>query len=661
MYNKQEWKDEIPDLTRPIMDSGTGKQKTDPQTGRPLFELVQVGTRITSTRLNNMESGIEAAHTLIEQLAKELGGNFVVPVDGIMGLLCTAQGLEVTWTAGIAYVGGRRYQVPAGEMQLNPTQGQYLYVDIDGVVKKTTSQATAKAGLPLLYVATDTSGVISTTDQRVNVSLEEILKRLDNVQIPNASLTTTGITKLNNATTSLSETEAATPKAVNDARKAAMDASVPRTGGVNMTGRMIIGNWGTFSSNSNGSVLYGNNCFLHPTDGTMRFENSHSNMGARGIYMTFTNNEKNKIYVFDTGQIPTVSNGVFNPVFHRVLSTDDIIFPFENPTSNLISNSSGLLGLDGWTNNGGVPFATSVNGDVTSFFFAQNVARNQYAVLDSNVIQTTPGAKYHLQSLFHTSGSYTDTGVLIEVKDYDSGNTLFNLSANTQSWWHRKRILFTIPTGTTRFFLRLVVTNAPPVEVMAFSRIQLNAANNGEKDVPFAYTGEMAMIGQQLKDLKQSGVSAKQLLVDAINANGGSASTSDTWAVLAQKVQTVSSIKPGDYLLYRDPNSIGGTSSTTWRKVKSYTPNIGGTYRIDYTIAVDYSIAGAGGYARLYVNDVPVGVERHIPDNGTRAFSDDITLKTGDVLQLYMRSTTSQNNVYATGLAFKIAFGMTVY
>ncbi|MCY9734620.1 hypothetical protein M5X00_14030 [Paenibacillus alvei] len=61
MYKKQEWKDEIPDLSRPILD-GTGKQKVDPQTGRPLWELVQEGTRITSSRLNHMEDGIQAAH-----------------------------------------------------------------------------------------------------------------------------------------------------------------------------------------------------------------------------------------------------------------------------------------------------------------------------------------------------------------------------------------------------------------------------------------------------------------------------------------------------------------------------------------------------------------------------------------------------------------------
>ncbi|RAW13593.1 hypothetical protein DC345_19825 [Paenibacillus taichungensis] len=225
MYNKQEWKDEIPDLTKPIMDPSTGKQKTDPQTGRPLFELVQVGTRITSTRLNTMESGIEAAHTLVEQLAKELGGNFVVSADGVMGLACSAQGLKVTWTAGIAYVSGRRYQVPAGEMALNPTQGQYVYVDVDGVVKKTTSQATAKKGLTIFYVATDTSGVISTTDHRVNIRLEEILKRLENVQIPDASLTEKGKVQLDNATDSTNDTTASTPRAVNAAKQEAINAA----------------------------------------------------------------------------------------------------------------------------------------------------------------------------------------------------------------------------------------------------------------------------------------------------------------------------------------------------------------------------------------------------------------------------------------------------
>lgn len=210
MYNKQVWKDEIPDLTRPIMDS-SGKQQTDPQTGRPLYELVQEGTRITSARLNHMEEGIEDAHALVEKLASEIGGNFVANIDGEMGLAFTVEGLSVSWTAGIAYVGGKRFEVPAGTMALNSTQGQYLYLDVDGVIKITTSQSTAAEALLLFYVATDASGVISTKDQRVNHSLNEILKKLDNIQIP-----------IMDSVTSSETTKAASANAV----KAAYDKAV---------------------------------------------------------------------------------------------------------------------------------------------------------------------------------------------------------------------------------------------------------------------------------------------------------------------------------------------------------------------------------------------------------------------------------------------------
>lgn len=70
-YNKQQWRDEIPDLTKPIKDA-SGKQKTDPQTGRPLYELVQEGTRITSQRLNHIEDGIETVHELADQNAADI-------------------------------------------------------------------------------------------------------------------------------------------------------------------------------------------------------------------------------------------------------------------------------------------------------------------------------------------------------------------------------------------------------------------------------------------------------------------------------------------------------------------------------------------------------------------------------------------------------------
>ncbi|WP_366294469.1 tail fiber protein [Paenibacillus sp. AN1007] len=321
MYNKQEWKDEIPDLTKPILDPSTGKQKTDPQTGRPLFELVQEGTRITSTRLNTIEDGIDAAHTLVELLAKEIAGNFVAVVDGLMGLACTATGLKVTWTAGVAYVGGRRYEVTAGEMSLNPTQGQYLYVDVDGVVKKTTSQTTAKSGLSIFYVATDTGGVITAADQRVNVNLEEILKKIENLDLPDASLTVKGKVQLSNNIASQSQTVAATSKAVDDARTSAMSASLPRTGG-SLTGPLRISSWGEVSASTGGYVLYGHNCYLDASGVVYRYRNTHETMGARGIVFRLGAGLEGA-WMFDTGQVAVTAGASFTPRLKRILNTDD--------------------------------------------------------------------------------------------------------------------------------------------------------------------------------------------------------------------------------------------------------------------------------------------------------------------------------------------------
>lgn len=175
-YNKQTWKDEIPDLTKPIKDA-SGKQKTDPQTGRPLYELVQEGTRITSARLNHAEQGIEDAHILIEQLAQEWGGSFVASPNGTAGFQFTVSGLTVSWTVGVGYVAGRRFDVAAGSLTLNPTQGQYIYLDTDGVVKRTTSQTTANAGLLLWYFATDASKVITSTDKRRTITPDSFVRR----------------------------------------------------------------------------------------------------------------------------------------------------------------------------------------------------------------------------------------------------------------------------------------------------------------------------------------------------------------------------------------------------------------------------------------------------------------------------------------------------
>ncbi|MCM3560577.1 hypothetical protein M4D57_18590 [Brevibacillus borstelensis] len=135
----------------------------DPSTG----EVIQQGTKVTANRLNKLEGGVEKAHQLIESLAREWGGSFVTAQAGRNpGLVFSVAGLTASWTAGVAYVNGVRFDVASGSIALNASQGQYIYLDSDGIVKKTTSQATANAKCPLWYFATDASGVITSTDRR---------------------------------------------------------------------------------------------------------------------------------------------------------------------------------------------------------------------------------------------------------------------------------------------------------------------------------------------------------------------------------------------------------------------------------------------------------------------------------------------------------------
>ncbi|KZE55780.1 hypothetical protein AV540_00050 [Brevibacillus parabrevis] len=140
----------------------------DPSTG----DVVQQGTKFTATRANHMESGIERAHQLIEDLAQTAVGSAVVS-----GLAFTNSGLTATWTAGTAYVNGVRFEMQAGSITLNPTLDQYIYLDSDGTVKKTTSQADAKAKCMLWYFSTDSSGVIAASDSRSVIDSNQFVKQ----------------------------------------------------------------------------------------------------------------------------------------------------------------------------------------------------------------------------------------------------------------------------------------------------------------------------------------------------------------------------------------------------------------------------------------------------------------------------------------------------
>ncbi|MGF9822612.1 phage tail protein [Brevibacillus agri] len=132
-----------------------------------------ISATITPTGLVNQEQ-LANLQGQVDSLAKNVIGSAVVS-----GLAFTVAGLTASYTAGTAYVSGVKVDVAAGSIQLNGTQGQYIYLDSDGLVKNTTSQATADAKCKLWYFATDATSVITSTDSRNIVSKDAFVKQTD--------------------------------------------------------------------------------------------------------------------------------------------------------------------------------------------------------------------------------------------------------------------------------------------------------------------------------------------------------------------------------------------------------------------------------------------------------------------------------------------------
>ncbi|WII36366.1 hypothetical protein [Paenibacillus thiaminolyticus] len=81
------------------------------------------------------------------------------------------------------------------------------------------------------------------------------------------------------------------------------------------------------------------------------------------------------------------------------------------------------------------------------------------------------------------------------------------------------------------------------------------------------YINGMNIIGE-IQNLKQSGVDAKKAIVDAINAMGGSASTNDSWAVLAQKIRAITTGRK-----FASGNKTGSYMSTVEVRGLSFRPS----------------------------------------------------------------------------------------
>ncbi|WP_321573888.1 tail fiber protein [Paenibacillus sp. P13VS] len=391
----------------------------------------------------------------------------------------------------------------------------------------------------------------------IQSDIQQLQEDVQNADIPDASLTVKGKVRLSNKTDGTSQTDAATEKAVNDARLAAA------------------------------------------TDATTKANAAETN-----------------------------AKNYANTNFRK---------PSELLRANLVKNSSATLGMQYWTSNGVRAWTPYMNQTVEGFFGVDTrtpITSSEYATLSSESIGVSPGSYYRLQAMFHTIDSDTDSAIYIEVVNAASpNNVLGQLVADVRTWWHRKSLAVLIPSGVTAVFVRLVAHKIPASMTVGFARIALI---EGSEDLPYSQERDIRALYEQNELVKQSGVDAKNGIVGAINAKGGSASTSDPWATLSTKIGQIQTpkyatgtlrttnvnsypfialngnsvyggefvvtgltFKPKVIIIYREPI----TSADGDNLVTSYTDkaSFGGftfvyTYRTNYRIDGTYAYVTANGF-----------------------------------------------------------------
>ena len=125
---------------------------------------------------------------------------------------------------------------------------------------------------------------------------------------------------------------------------------------------------------------------------------------------------------------------------------------------------------------------------------------------------------------------------------------------------------------------------------------------------------------------------------------------------------TYGTVTGGDYILVNSPKEVPITSYMTvefGHKLKEARINLDGVVRVYFTMAANQAISGAV-LAKIYVNDVAVS-EAFSASNGSDlfpiAFTIDINVKTGDLVQIY--GYTKKNGWTATLYNFKIGVAQT--
>lgn len=131
-------------------------------------------------------------------------------------------------------------------------------------------------------------------------------------------------------------------------------------------GKYSANTWGHFSAGTDGTVMLAENAYIHPTNNTYCFANTHATLGARGIILR---NGFAGVWYFDTGNISTTAGAVFAPTFISI--TDKTTKTFHGD-------------LDSITENGITDGVAMINGTENSWYYIQHIGHS----LDGNANAT---------------------------------------------------------------------------------------------------------------------------------------------------------------------------------------------------------------------------------------------------------------------------------
>ncbi|GGH17372.1 hypothetical protein [Paenibacillus segetis] len=132
--------------------------------------------------------------------------------------------------------------------------------------------------------------------------------------------------------------------------------------------------------------------------------------------------------------------------------TDEKVGVKSTGASNLLPNSTGLLGLEYWTGvTSGVVAAEIYKDERPAIFKFTNTT---VAAGMANFVSVAPGGQYTVSADFYTLGQTGTLGLLVYAGT-DTSNLLGSFIADVNSDWHRKSKTYTIPAGVDTITIRL--------------------------------------------------------------------------------------------------------------------------------------------------------------------------------------------------------------